>query len=168
MPGSSRAGVKDPVVVHHAGRWHAWVSCHPLDDPAGTDRMTTEYATSADGEHWDWQGTALAGRPGRWDARGTRVTAALLDEAEPVFYYDGRATAAQNWEEQTGVAVARTGLGQLESVGDQPAGASPYGGGGLRYVSAVRLPDGSYRTYFETTRPDGAHDLRTRLTAATA
>ena len=49
MPGSDRLAVKDPVVVRHDGRWHAWASCHPLDDPEATDRMTTEYATSDDG-----------------------------------------------------------------------------------------------------------------------
>jgi hypothetical protein len=32
--------------------------------------MTTAYATSDDGLTWDWRGTALAGRPGTWDARG--------------------------------------------------------------------------------------------------
>ena len=73
MPGSDRLAVKDPVIVRHDGRWHAWASCHPLDDPEATDRMTTEYATSDDGVSWTWHGTALAGRAGEWDARGVRV-----------------------------------------------------------------------------------------------
>ena len=49
LPGDAKTGVKDPVIVHHDGRWHLWASCHPLDDPLQTDQMTTEYATSADG-----------------------------------------------------------------------------------------------------------------------
>src|SRR3954452_17426188 len=30
LPGDETVGVKDPVVVFHAGRWHLWASVHPL------------------------------------------------------------------------------------------------------------------------------------------
>jgi hypothetical protein len=167
LPGSPDLAVKDPVVVEHNGRWHLWASCHPLADPDATDRMTSEYATSDDGVRWTWQGTALRGEVGSWDERGTRVTAVRLDQAEPLAYYDGRATAEENWEERTGVARI-TELGTFEAIGTAPVGMSPYGLGGLRYVSAVRLPDASTRLYYEVTRPDGGHELRTTLVAATA
>src|SRR5687767_7810325 len=72
--GDERVGVKDPVVRRTGDGWHAWICCHPLDEPGEEDRMTTAYATSADGVGWDWRGTALAGRIGHWDARGARVT----------------------------------------------------------------------------------------------
>jgi hypothetical protein len=165
MPGSEVLAVKDPVVVRHAGQWHAWASCHPLDDPEATDRMTTEHATSDDGVSWTWDGTALAGRPGAWDARGVRVSAVLLDGPDPVAFYDGRPTAEQNWEEQTGLARVLE-PGRLEAVGDVPVGVSPYGLGGARYVTAVGLPDGGTRYYLEVTGPGGAHDLRTVLAPA--
>ena len=93
MPGDDGLAVKDPVVVRHDGTRHAWASCHPLDDPDATDRMTTEYATSDDGLAWTWHGAALAGRAGGWDARGVRVTAVRLDGTNRVAWYDGRATA---------------------------------------------------------------------------
>jgi hypothetical protein len=158
MPGDDGLAVKDPVVRLVDGTWHAWASRHPLDDPSATDRMTTDHASSPDGRSWTWDGTALAGRPGEWDARGVRVADVLLDEG--VAFYDGRATAEQNWEEQTGLATI-DGLDRWTAVGDRPVGVSPHGLGGLRYVSTVRLDDGSTRFYVEVTRADGSHDLRT-------
>jgi hypothetical protein len=120
LPGSQQVAVKDPVVVRAGGCWHLWASCHPLTDPQQADRMTTAYATSEDGVHWTWWGTALRGRPGSWDQRGVRVTAVLLDGATPVAYYDGRASAAQNFEEQTGVAVGASQFGTFRAVGQAP------------------------------------------------
>jgi sucrose-6-phosphate hydrolase SacC (GH32 family) len=162
LPGSAELAVKDPVVVERHGSWHLWASRHPLDDPDQTDRMTTDYATSDDGVEWTWRGTALAGRPGQWDARGVRVAAVLLDRPTPLAFYDGRATAEENWEERTGLARVDE-LGTFAALGDRPIGSSPTTGTGLRYVSAVDLPDGGTRLYYEVTRPDGAHELRTTL-----
>ncbi|RAY16161.1 hypothetical protein DPM19_04355 [Actinomadura craniellae] len=162
LPGSDRFGVKDPVIVHTGGKWHLWASCHPLDDPHATDRMVTDHATSADGLEWTWQGTVLSGRPGLWDARGARVTAVVLDDGRTVAYYDGRASAAENYEERTGVALG-DGFGILTAHGTEPAAASPYAGHGLRYVCPVALPGGGHRFYYELTRLDGAHDLCTEV-----
>jgi hypothetical protein len=79
-----------------------------------------------------------------------------------VAYYDGRATAAENYEERTGVAIG-TEPTVLAAVGTEPLAWSPYHGGGLRYLDLLSLPDGRKRLYYEMTRPDGAHDLRTEL-----
>jgi hypothetical protein len=38
---------------------------------------------------------------------------------------------------------------------------TPEGEGSLRYVSAVDTADGGIRLFYETSRRDGAHDLRT-------
>jgi hypothetical protein len=161
LPGDAGTAVKDPVIVHHDSMWHLWASVHPLDDPDQTDRMVTEYASSTDGLEWDWRGTALSPRPGEWDARGVRVSAVRLDGGAIVAYYDGRATAAENYEERTGVATG-TKPAALTAVSSVRAAQSPHGGG-LRYLSILDLGDGHERWYYELTRADGAHEIRTEL-----
>ena len=42
LPGSRRSGGQGPGRRPHGGRWHLWASCHPLDDPDATDRMTSD------------------------------------------------------------------------------------------------------------------------------
>ena len=179
LPGDEHTAVKDPVVWHEAGRWHMWACCHPLPDPAEADRMVSRRAVSDDGVAWTWTGAELRGGQG-WDDRGARVACRIpaRDGAPEVLLYDGRATAEQNWEELTGVALPGAGgsgngggpaTGEAAVVLGLPGGpvaVSPHGEGGLRYVSAVALPGGGTRLYFEAARPDGAHDLRTQEVAA--
>jgi hypothetical protein len=164
LPGDASQAVKDPVVRWHGGRWHLWASCHPLDDPAATDRMDSRYATSDDGVTWTWHGVALAPRPGHWDARGVRITDVLTVGPATVALYDGRASAAENWYERTGLATADDGrLARFDAVGAAPHAVSPDGDGALRYLSVVELPAGAHRVYYEISRHDGAHELRTEL-----
>jgi hypothetical protein len=165
LPGSDRSAVKDPVIRHDGEQWHLWASVHPLDDPDATDRMTTEHATSPDGVAWTWQGTALAGTPGTWDARGVRFAAVVLDGARSWALYDGRATAEENWEERTGRATAGA-EGRFTAAADGPLLQSPHPPHGLRYSDVVALPGGGARWFYEATRADGAHELRTVLLPA--
>jgi hypothetical protein len=167
LPGDpDSVAVKDPVLLRAGGRWHLWASCHPLDD-----RMTTDYAVSEDGIEWEWRGTVLSGRPGEWDARGVRITTVELTENTAVALYDGRATAEENWEERTGVAVAPVehaddgslAVGRFVARGNEPAAVSPRGEGGLRYVSALALPEGKRMLFYEAARGQNSHDLRCEL-----
>jgi hypothetical protein len=160
LPGDAGTAVKDPVVVRDGDKWHLWASVHPLADPDEADQMATDYACSADGLAWTWQGTALSPRPGEWDSRGARVSAVRFRPGEVMAYYDGRASAAENYEERTGVATGAE-PGALSACG--PIAQSPYGAGGLRYLSILDLGDARERYYYEMTRADGAHELRTEL-----
>jgi hypothetical protein len=154
--GDDRTAVKDPVVRLRDGRWQAWICCHPLDQPGEEDRMTTAYATSEDGLAWDWHGTALAPRPGTWDARGARVTAVLPDGRAA---YDGRAAKEENFSERTGLATPSGRPGELVQDGDRPVS-------NVRYLDVVALQAGGYRLWYEFPLPDESHELRTELVAA--
>jgi hypothetical protein len=95
------------------------------------------------------------------------MTSVVQGPTGPVAYYDGRATAAENFFERTGLAVA-DGPGSFRAISEVPEATSPEGDGALRYVSVVALPDGGYRLYYEASRADGAHDLRTERVAPPA
>lgn len=151
LPGDERTGVKDPVVRREGGRWHAWICCHPLDEPGEEDRMTTAFASSDDGLAWRRHGTVLAPRASAWDARVTRVTAVLSDGRA---FYDGRATKEENFRERTGVASPQRGA--LVATGDGPVAD-------VRYLDVLALPDGAWRLFYEAPLPDGSHELRTEL-----
>jgi hypothetical protein len=155
FPGDERTGVKDPLVQRTPdGRWQAWICCHLLDLPGEEDRMETAYATSDDGLTWEWHGTVLAPRPGRWDARGARVTAVLPDGRAA---YDGRATKEENWFERIGLArLTGSRPGELEHANDDAAVDA-------RYLDVLPLPGGGYRIYYEARLPDESHELRTEL-----
>jgi hypothetical protein len=151
FPGDDTVAVKDPIVRRSDRGWEAWICCHPLDEPDEEDRMTSAYATSADGVTWDWHGTVLSPRAGTWDARGARLTAVLADGRAA---YDGRATKEENWFERTG--LARRVDGRFEQAGDGPASDA-------RYLEVLPLADGGYRIYYEAPLPEESHELRTEL-----
>ena len=155
LPGDAATAWKDVVVMRIGSDWHMWACRHPLDggdDEA--DRMTSNYATSTDGLAWSFQpAPALAPRAGEWDARGTRISS-VLPGPEWTALYDGRATAAENWFERTGVA-AGSGPDHFTAAGPPTAA-----GHTLRYVSIAETASG-YRLYWEASRSDGANDLRT-------
>jgi len=49
-------------------------------------------------------------------------------------------------------------------AGSQPVLNSPFGGGALRYVSAIELPAG-LRLHYESATEYGSHEVRTELQA---
>jgi hypothetical protein len=150
--GDERTAVKDPLVQRVDGGWHAYVCCHPLDEPDEEDRFWSAYATSADGFEWSWHGNVLEPRAGRWDARGARLTAVLPDGRAA---YDGRATKEENWFERCGLARRSRG-GRFEQEDAPPVSHA-------RYLDVLPLREGGYRIWYEAPLPDGSHELRTEL-----
>jgi hypothetical protein len=154
LPGDAATAWKDVVVRAGDDGWRMWACRHPLDGGDGAaDRMTSWYATSADGLGWELHRAALAPRPGEWDARGTRIASVLNLDGGWLAFYDGRASAAQNWHERTGVAQGMAPGALTATGGPTPEGVT------VRYLSVVALSDG-YRLYWEASRADGAHELR--------
>ncbi len=164
-PGDEATAVKDPVVLVDAqGGWHAWICCHPLDLAGEEDRMATRYARSDDGVEWTWGDVVLSPDAGGWDRRGRRVSAIVPGpDGTVVGHYDGRADAAENWYERTGLLHGPSIGGTLTvSAPDTPFG-SPHEGRTLRYVSMIDLGDGTGRAYYEAAAADGSNEIRTQV-----
>ncbi len=163
-PGDDRTAVKDPVVlVDHAGVWHAWVCCHPLDERGEEDRMSSRYASSRDGLSWTWGEVALAPESAGWDRRGRRVAAVLpRPYGSVVGFYDGRADAEENWYERSASFTGTDVAGRLTPAPDAAPMQSPHGRHTLRYASVIDLGDGIGRAYFEAASADGANEIRTQ------
>ncbi|SDJ04275.1 hypothetical protein SAMN05444157_1431 [Frankineae bacterium MT45] len=163
-PGDELTAVKDPVVlVDENGRWHAWVCCHPLDQAGAEDRMTTRYASSADGLEWSWGELVLSPPNSGWDQRGRRVAAIVpRPDGSVVGFYDGRADAAENWYERT-AALTGAGIDATLNATPSPIMQSPHGRHTLRYASVIDLGGGIGRAYFEAASSDGSNEIRTQL-----
>jgi hypothetical protein len=149
FPGSAAFGIKDPVLVR-GQELRIWATVHPLTEgDENADRMISVDACSGE--------SVMVPDPGTWYSRGTRITAVIGEYA----YFDGRASAAENYEERTGIAKW-DGSRYVAVAG--PA-SSPVGGGALRYVSAIALPTGERRLYYESATKYGSHELRSELRA---
>lgn len=146
FPGSAAFGIKDPVLVR-GQELRILATLHPLTEgDENADQMISVDAYSGK--------SVMVPEPGTWYSRGTRLTSLIGDYA----YFDGRASAEENFEERTG--IARWDGSRYVAVAG-PA-FSPFGGGALRYVSAIELPAG-HRLYYESATKYGSHELRTEL-----
>ncbi len=78
--------------------------------------------------------------PGKVGRGGTRISAVHFSRDTVVAYYDGRASAAENYEERTGVATG-TEPSVLTALGSAPFAEARHGQG-LRYLHVLPLADG--------------------------
>ena len=148
FPGSAAYGIKDPVLVR-GQELRILATLHPLTEgDENADKMISVVAYN--GEY------VMVPQPGTWYSRGTRITSVVGEYA----YFDGRASAAENFEERTGISR----WNGAQYVAEAGPASSPHGGGALRYVSAIELTTG-LRLYYESATKYGSHELRTELGA---
>ena len=165
--------VKDPWVRRIGDAWYLFVSfapppvggtagLHAAGDALSSGRTGsfTGLAMSADGEHWTWRGAVLGPDAARWDGYTARLTTAVRTHDGWIGFYDG-GTFEGNYEERCGVAFSDDLVQWRKAEADGPLVGTPSGPGGVRYVDVTTMPDGSLRAYYEYTRADGAHELRT-------
>jgi hypothetical protein len=147
FPGSTAFGIKDPVLTRAGQDLRIVATEHPLTEgDQNADEMISVDAFSGE--------PVMIPEPGTWYGRGTRVTSVVGEYA----YFDGRASAEENFEERTG--MARWDGSRYTAIAG-PA-SSPFGRGALRYVSAIEVPAG-LRLYYESATEFGSHELRTEL-----
>lgn len=174
-------GVKDPWLCRVGGQWQMIASYVPTPEArvahdqlhgtrdvynTGLSKSLTGLATSADGVRWRWEGPIFEPREAGWDAYAARINTVIWQAPVFVGLYDGSASVAENYEERCGAAYSFD-LRHWRRVSEAGpvVGAARPGPGGVRYVEAVQGP-GWVRYYYEWTRPDGAHELRTSLVRA--
>ncbi len=171
----SGEGIKDPWVCRIGSTWHMVVSFAPTPEGevaadamhgtrdiynTGTSKSLSGLATSEDGLRWQWHGAILEPSESGWDAYAARINTVYRHDGLFVGLYDGSKSVEENYEERCGLAVS----GDLRSwhrVSTDGPAAGPNGGpGSVRYAEAVQGPNW-VRFYYEFTRPDGSHELRT-------
>jgi hypothetical protein len=170
-------GVKDPWVCRFDGTWHMIVSYAPTPEGeisrvemhgtrdiynTGTSKSLTGLATSDDGIAWNWHGSIFEPQETGWDQYAARINTVYVDGNQFVGLYDGSKSVAENYEERCGGATS-TDLRTWVRVSTEGPIVGPNGGpGSVRYAEAVQA-DAWIRFYYEFTRVDGSHELRTVL-----
>jgi hypothetical protein len=167
-------GVKDPYVLRQGPDTYLIASyaeqlpdgqggaqAHATADiyNVGATTHPTGLATSVDGQPFTWHGQILPVGSG-WDGYQARLNSVVpLETGGYLGFYDGSAGHEENYEERTGLATSADLFTWHRLTPDGPWTVSPHGTGSVRYVDA-HLIDGQWWIYFETTRSDGAHELR--------
>lgn len=170
--------VKDPWIGRHGTGWLMIASYVPTPGLAGVghqqlhgtrdiyntglSKSLSGLATSADGLTWHWEGPIFEPADSGWDAYAARLNTVVATTDAWIAFYDGSSNVEENYEERCGVAVSDT-LRQWRRLSPNgPAVGAAGGPGTVRYVDAIQSIDW-VRFYYEYTRTDGAHELRTVL-----
>ena len=168
-------GVKDPWICRVGSTWHMIVSFAPTPEGdvapdamhgtrdiynTGTSKSLTGLATSEDGLSWDWHGAIFEPSGSGWDMYAARINTVYRRDGLFAALYDGSRSVEENYEERCGLAVSDDLRTWRRVSLDGPAVGPNGGPGSVRYAEAVQGP-GWIRFYYEYTRRDGSHELRT-------
>jgi hypothetical protein len=170
-------GVKDPWVCQIGETWHMLASFAPTPTGdvdretmhgtrdiynTGTSKSLTGLATSPDGIAWTWQGAVFEPSTSGWDAYAARINTVYVRDGAFIALYDGSRSVQENYEERCGIATSTDFRSWARVSVDGPAVGPNGGPGSVRYAEAVQTA-GWTRVFYEYTRPDGSHELRTIL-----
>jgi hypothetical protein len=168
-------GIKDPWICQLDGTWHMIVSYAPTPPGGvsrdemhgtrdiyntGTSKSLTGLATSNDGLSWTWEGPIFEPQETGWDQYAARINTVYANGDQFVGLYDGSASVAENYEERCGAATSIDLRNWVRVSTDGPIVGPNGGPGSVRYAEAVQVK-GWTRFYYEYTRADGSHELRT-------
>lgn len=170
-------GVKDPHIYSLAGLLHMIVSYAPR--PADAAQQTAQsmhgtgdvyntgivkshsgLAISGNGLDWEWLGDILSPPSSGWDQYCTRINSVVRAGPVWVGLYDGCASVEENYEEKAGLCVSHDFRSWHRVTTDGPFVLSEHGSRSIRYIDVVPT-ESHLRYYYEWTRPDGSHELRT-------
>ena len=157
--------IKDPFLMRREEQWWLYAAAPARSGPTvGGKRVTaapmdsTVVAVSDDGFYFpEIEYVFEAPGDDSWHGRRARINSIVEWKGELLAFYDGGRTFYDNYEEKAGIAMSADGRSFRRVGTDRPWCAE-----GVRYVSAVVVDEG-LRLYYEFTRPDGSHDLRTTL-----
>ncbi len=172
-------GVKDPVIYNIGGLFHMIVSYAPK--PVRVDAETHQkmhgtgdvyntgivkshsgLATSGNGIEWNWEGDILSPPDKGWDEYCTRLNSVLYRSPVYVGFYDGSASVEENYEEKAGMCVSHDMRHWQRVTVEGPLVLSPHATRTIRYIEVVER-EVHLHYFYEWTRPDGAHELRTSV-----
>lgn len=173
--GIAAEGVKDPWICRVGDTWQMIASYAPTPPGdisreamhgtrdiynTGASKSLSGLATSEDGLAWTWHGAILEPGAEGWDRYASRLNTVYRRSGVFVGLYDGAGDASENYEERCGLAVSANLRTWTRLSVDGPAVGPNGGPGSVRYAEAVQATDWT-RFYYEYTRDDGAHELRT-------
>jgi len=168
--------MKDPNVFI-IGRMTYLLVTYATEEPApnGLPFYRTGIAMSGDGRRFQWMGDAtpmmnypaLPNAGPAWDGHCRRIGAMVpLETGGWLAFYDGSASADENYEERTGIAQTFDLRTFYSLTPDHPALFSRHATGCLRFVDVVQVGRELFY-YYEIARADGAHELRVSVVERT-
>lgn len=129
----------------------------------GLTKSSSALAVSADGgKSFEWLGDIFQPSESGWDQYAARLSAVIYRAPLFIGFYDGSASVAENYEERLGVAVSLDLRRWIRVTEEKPLVEAPHATGSIRYLDVIESEEGT-RIYYEYTRADGSHEIRTNL-----